>query len=228
MLRRRLELIPLLLTSLAVICAAMFILMGKRIETRIGTELFTSTYEFLLVVVIGSGVSVLFQAVSYARDARERRRTLQRDIHDTLIAGYNDAKRARRLLRARARVIDHTSPALLDAGEYDRQMEAISSAQLAIELATRRIQMNRTIFPKRDDLIASLTTVGKYLNGVIDEWEDVRPAAVDGHRPLISGSVPELTAFLQHFKDSPRFHQGFKIPFDRVLELLEQALVSEV
>src|ERR1043165_8291578 len=102
---RRYQVFPLLLTSIAVVGVWMFLFMGKPLIAYMGSELFSLTYEFLLMVVIGSGVSALFQTVTHGRQARERRRELQRELHQTIVSGWNDAKRARRLLRARGRVV---------------------------------------------------------------------------------------------------------------------------
>jgi hypothetical protein len=226
---RKVEIFPLLLTALAVIGVWMFLFIGKPLIAHMGTELFTLTYEFLLMIVIGSGVSVLFQTIGYGRDARDRRRTLQRELHQGLVSGYNEAKRARRLLRARGRansVPDSTNPTI-NAAEYDRQLEALSSAQLSIELAIRRIEVNRNMFPRHDELLRALTTVGKYLNSIIDEWEEIRPTITEARASLPMAVLPELDAFIRHYADSPRFRDGFKIPFDEALRLLENALVSE-
>jgi hypothetical protein len=226
---RRYEVFPLLLTALAVIGVWMFLFLGKPLIAHLGTELFTLTYEFLLMIVIGSGVSVLFQTVSHGREVRDRHRVLQRELHQELVSGYNDAKRARRLLRARGRAANGAAhPALgMNAAEYDRQLEALSSAQLSIELAVRRIEMNRSLFPRHADLLRALTTVGKYLNSIIDEWEEIRPTLTKSRTPLLMTSLPELHAFIQHYADSPRFREGFKNPFDQALRLLEQALASD-
>lgn len=226
---RRLEVVPLIITALAIGAVGLFIVRGQSVEQRVGGQVFALTYEFLLSVVIGSGVSVLFQTISYARELRDRRRSLQREIHQSLVAGYNDAKKARRLLRARARSAVHAPDAVgcgIDAAAYDEQMEALSEAQLSIELATRRIEFNRTLFHRAPDLLAAMKAVGKYLNTVIDEWEDVRPLVSDRRAPLTLARVPCLDAFLRDYRESPAFRDGFKVPFDDALRLLEEALLS--
>ena len=221
---RWLEMLPIFITMVAVLFVLMFLFRGERVAARIGPEVFTQTYQFLLMIVIGSGVSVLFQSVSYAREARERRRTLQREIHQCLVTGYNDAKRARRLLLARARHVNGGEAMSIHANEYDHQMEALSSAQLAIELTTRRVALNRNLFPD-DELRQCLHAVGDYLNGIIDEWEYTKPSLAE---PLVLSlaQLSELDAFLKPPSASARFRDGFKIPFDRALRLMEQAIAE--
>lgn len=229
--RRRFEVIPLTVTLLAAAGVWTFLVVGESIKDRLGEDLAGMTYQFLLIIVLGSGVSVLFQTVAYGREMRERRRTLQREIHDSLVSGYNDAKRARRLLRARARASSGDSRShagnTIDAAEYDRQLEALSSAQLSLELAMRRVVMNRTFFAHHAELIAALRMVTNYLNAIIDEWEDMRPRLISSGAIFTISDLPELDAFLRHYASAPRFREGFKKPFDDALELLEKALVAD-
>lgn len=222
----RAEILPALLMLLAASGVCSFIVLGKSISEHIGAGVFNATYEFLLVAVLGSGVSVLFQAGSHVRAARERREKLQREIHLALVTGYNDAKRARRLLRARART-RRGETYIIDPSEYERQLEALSSAQLSIELATRRIELNRSAFPESGELLRALHAVCEYLNSVVDEWEDIRSQSCDSHATLHMAQLPRLEAFLLHYQQSPEFRDGFKIPFDTVLILLERGLAGD-
>jgi hypothetical protein len=227
---RRYQLFPFLLTTVAVIGIWMFLYVGKPLIAYMGSELFSLTYEFFLMVVIGSGVSALFQTMTYGREARDRRRELQRELHQTIVSGWNEAKRARRLLRARGRVVaapPAPSIAAIDPAEYDRQIEALSNAQLSLELAARRIEVNGGMFPSPEAILESISAVAKYLNSIVDEWEELRPSLSKASQPLPIAALPELGAFIQPYADSPRFRDGFKIPFDRALRLLEEAHLSE-
>lgn len=220
---RRIYVLAIAVTFLSVAGVVAFIIGGEAISNAIGNQLFVMTYQFMLVVVLGSGVSVTFQMISRAEDVRERRRELQRQLHDLLVCGYNDAKRARRLLKARAR-IGSATPAI-DAAVYDAQLEALSSAQLSIELATRRVEMNRPFFSDADVLVESLRRVAKYLNTIIDEWEDALPRLKSLDR-INASDLPQLEVFLRPPAESLLFFEGFKKPFDLALRLLEKALVS--
>lgn len=218
---RRINVLAIAVTIIAIFGVLMFIFGGQTISKAIGRELFGMTYQFLLVVVLGSGVSVTFQMITRAEDMRERRRELQRQLHELLVSGYNDAKRARRLLKARARVGNDS----IDAAVYDEQLEALSNAQLAIELATRRVEINRMLFENADALVAALRAVENYVNTVVDEWEAVRPRLKpDDHIDAVQ--LPELVMFLRSPSESPPFREGFKKPFDLALRLMEKALVS--
>jgi len=218
---RKAAFVPTLLTLAAAFGVGVFIVYGEDITALIGGEIFAMTYQFLLLIVLGSGVSVMFQAVTYSRELRERSRRLQREIHLALVSGYNDAKRTRRLLRARGRC---DAQGGISAAEYDRHLEALSDAQLSIELATRRIEFNRTLFVRDTQLVNALEIVGKYLNGVVDEWEDVRPTLSPASGGLQLADLPELATFLSTPDLAPRFRCGFKEPFDHALALLEEAL----
>jgi len=217
---------PGLLTIVAAAGVGMFILQGEIITAQIGSELFVMTYQFLLLIVLGSGVGVIFQAITHHRELRERGRRLQREIHLALVCGYNDAKRARRLLRARGR---RDPDGGISASEYDTHLQSLSDAQLAIELATRRIEFNRALFIGEERLVKSLDLVGKYLNRVVDEWEDARPRIFTNvvSAELRLRDLPELDMFLRSPNLASAFRTGFKEPFDEALELLEESLRSD-
>lgn len=221
----RVQTVPIVVTILAIAGSAICIVAAPVVREYLDDEVFKLTYQFLLIVVLGAGVSASFQAISFAREARERRRAFQREVHDGLVTGYNDAKRARRLLRARARVnIDPETSARYDIlfKQYDRQLEALSGAQLSIEFAIRRIEVNRLLFYHADDIVASLKVVEKYLNEVIDEWEETGPKAKTlGPVKLTSAELPNLEDFLRHYHPAARFPSHFKEPFKKALRLIE-------
>jgi hypothetical protein len=225
--RRLVEFIPLLVTALAVAAIMVFVQKPQAMHARLDPEVFKLSYQFLLIVVLGSAVTLSFQAIAVGRDARDKRRSMQREIHDALVEAYNDAKHARRLLRARARTggngADPSVDPRLDVDEYDGQMEAVSRAQLGIELVIRRIKFNSRSFRRAKEITTHLGIVEKYLNQVIDEWEDVRVQSRRSPR-LTVHSLPALDDFLRHYDHSARFRLEFKVPFASALQLLERAL----
>lgn len=225
--RRAIELVPLVVTGLGVAAVSVYIRSPEVLRAQLEPEVFKLTYQFLLVVVLGSAVSLSFQAVAVGRDAREKRRTMQREIHDALVQAYNDAKHARRLLRARARIggngPDPAAHPRVVYDEYDKQLEAVSRAQLSIELVIRRISFNKRSFRRAGAIVDHLRTVEKYLNTVIDEWEDVGRKSRRSPQLTIE-KLPALDDFLRHYDDSAKFGQDFKNAFAAALQLLEQAL----
>lgn len=218
---------PLLITVCAVAAVVTFIRTPEVVRARlVDPEVFKLTYQFLLIVVLGSAVTVSFQAVAVARDAREKRRTMQREIHDALVQAYNDAKQARRLLRAS---VSSGEPHSVNNSrvvfrQYDKQLEAVSRAQLGIELVIRRIRFNHTSFKRSDEIVGHLKTVEKYLNRVIDEWEEVRRNSDTDPPQVVVSELPALDDFLRHYDESAVFGREFKESFAAALQLLEQAV----
>lgn len=209
----------------------MFITWRHAFESYLGDELFKLTYQFLLLVVVGGAVSIGYQSGAAARDQREKHRMLQRHIHQDLLSGYMAAKQARRLLRARAlRYESHfwwIIRIYVRFDEYDRQLQAVSEAQLKLESAIRQIEVNRTLFKKSAGVILSqLTNVDKYMGSLIREWERAARKLSAAPRELPLRMLPALSTFVARFERNEPFHLNFKRPFRNALRLFERAIAE--
>jgi hypothetical protein len=220
---RRYDRAPAIVTGVAVAAGILLLLSSRVAGVDIGAEPYKTTYQFLLVTIVGAAVTGMYQAVAFARELRERRRQFQRDVHDHLVSSYNDAKRARRMLRARA--ITPSEESTLISGpavhldEYAQQMETISDAQLSLELAIRRVEANRPLFSAPSRLIDELERGEKYLNSLVDEYEALQLPSSTKNVSL--ATVPGLRHFLEPFHESGPFRDSFKDPFGRAMKLLE-------
>jgi hypothetical protein len=215
---------------------AAVLILGHEVMTKaVGVEAYKLLLQFLLVVVLGGGVTLIYQAFNRHADQRlerlqhekERaealRETRQRYLHD-LIGHYNAVKRARRLLRAKALT---SEPALLDrrvrVGEYDELLMTVLDAQLAIETMARAMRAEGSLFAGEQDLTASLSTAEAYLRALITEYEEVLPQA---GQEIALRTMPELAAFIGPYKESGKFRVEFVHTVQAAMATFEWLIVE--
>jgi hypothetical protein len=205
--------VVMILVALGAVAA--FLVWGPQIKVRLAPEVFNLTYEFLLVVVIGGAVSLLYGRFAAERDLARERRAALRQMHTELLAAYNAAKRVRRKLRAHVGYssgLGVTPGARVEAGEYERQMDALMDAQLTFEVYAKRAADSKLWFLHGETLGKELGKIEKYLNAIIDEYEKEFKhfAGAPPSRPLTElgtlaeyiGPTPETGGFKTQFKDA--------------------------
>jgi hypothetical protein len=167
------------------------------------------------------------QAVENERD-RERQSVEYREglLMATLTStmnAYARTKKARRLLRARARV-PMAGGALIRAEQYDLYLDWINDAQLDFENLARDIDTSAQAFTKPAFLKDELHKMDSYLETLIEEYEKERgkftgePLA----RPLIE--LPALADFLLRTSES-KFNASVVFPYRNVQQGLRQDLL---
>ncbi len=205
---------------------------------RLG-DLADETYGFFLFVMVGGGVTWLVQRHLQMREERRLRRSKNQEIgeeeqrlllqtYTELLTAYNKAKRVRRLLRARVLHApeDRARPEeqLIDAAEYDEQLETLIGAQLEFESIKRRIEGNKSLFSDYPELGYHLDVIKSYLHETIEEYED-RRTDFSGDPPRLSVSeLPELLNFLGPYGPEPEYWREFKRPFRSALSILKLAV----
>jgi hypothetical protein len=216
--------------------AAALIVWHETINTLLGAEAYKTLLQFFLVVVLGGGVSLLFQAFNREAD-RQAERLRLRQLHATgvqetrqrylreLVDQYNSVKRVRRLLRATA--LTH-APVLMDrsvrVARYDELMQSLLGAQLSLETMARTMPTDGSVFASVPELTGAVRAAEEYLRGLITEYEEARPQAV---QPEIGiRMLPELAVFLGPYADAERFRVEFVQPMNTVLALVERTITE--
>jgi hypothetical protein len=219
-------------TFVALAGVAAFIVWRPAIESSLGTDAFKLTYQFLLVSVVGGAVSAIYKEFQRQRDeqtkrteqsaaTREAKRTLQRQFLTDGVAAYNAAKKARRLLRAKA--IEPGPNAQIHRQPYDDQMQALMDAQLAFEALVERVRASPTLFP---GLESDFDAIEKYLSEILKEYES-RLSQFTGTPPtLVLTSAAKLAEFTANYSPGSDFDVKFKQQFDRITKRL-QDLITE-
>jgi hypothetical protein len=163
-----------MLISLAL--AALLVFQNEAVTRMVGAEAYKIFLQFILVAVIGGGVSLVYQAVN--RDADLRTERIQRDEERALVLResrrryprdlveqYNAVKRARRMLRAQALTYQPgATERRVRVVKYDEFLQAVLDAQLSPEAVAHIVRADDKLFPTKGALTASLRPAEGYEN----------------------------------------------------------------
>lgn len=228
--------------ALAIVAAIGFILAHSALEAWLGTEVFKLTYEFLLIVVIGGAISLLYSQFTksqeqadkikeQAREKRDKEKTLQGKFRVGFLQSYNGAKSVRRLLRATARTITDAKGTTTDGikpAPYDRLMQKLVQVQLQIETLREEAAAEKDLFagvPELQDLDTNLESIESYLNDIVGEYEDSYKLFHKGDLQPVS-EFPKLTEFIGPYDDAIDFKTRFKKPAKDILEGILKLLMK--
>lgn len=128
------------------------------------------------------------------KDKDERDRALdayRREFYADLITAYNDLKATRRILRGAGLTPRSSAVAPgLDMDTLDEQVRSLIRTQLTFERMRREMEAPDASFATHDAEIGRLLVeIEQYANGVIHEWETMRP------RLDANGSVDQLAGW---------------------------------
>ena len=205
-----------------------FLLWPNRVRALIdNNDVFKLTYEFLLIGVIGGALSLFYQNVQRQREIREAERGLQRQLLREVIQAYNDAKRVRRLLRAKARDNPAMKDTLVRAQPYDEQMQILLDVQLDFEAFKHQAQSNSLLFPADSGVQADLDSIEKYLNEIVGEYETHFSLFTGGPPPTLPlARLCKLKDFIAKRQDGTHFDKRFKGPFHSVVAALQKLIIA--
>lgn len=200
----------------------------------VGVEGYKTLLQFLLVAVLGGGVSLVYQAFNRqaeqraerARLAEERatvvRETRQRYLGE-LIGLYNSVKRTRRLLRARAQVYTASGDSHLRVAMYDEHLQLLVDAQLSLEMVVRNVRAEGTLFDAEPDLLPSLRETEEYVRDLISEYETVMPEVTQGATEI--PTPPQLADFIGSYEGSA-FRVRFIRPVQAAMAAIERLITA--
>jgi hypothetical protein len=217
------------LLALSFVGTIAFLLWPNRVRAVIDdNDVFKLTYEFLLIGVIGGALSLFYQNVQHQREVREAERGLQRKLLREVIQAYNDAKKVRRLLRAKARDERAMKDTVIRAQPYDEQMQVLLDIQLDFEAFKHQAaQSNPGLFPADSGVHAGLDSIEKYLNEIVGEYETHFSLFTGGPPPTLPlAQLRKLQDFIAKRKDGSDFDKRFKGPFHSVVAALQKLIIA--
>jgi hypothetical protein len=163
------------------------------------------------------------KAKDAARKAIDYRESLLLSTLTAAMRAYGRTKKARRLLRARARV-KGTPDAMILAEPYDSYMDWLNDAQLDLENLARDIETSAPAFSKPIVLRDHIRKVDSYLSALIKEYETKR-GEFHGQTPSLSLSeLPTLARFLAPSAEGD-FKPSVVIPYHEVQKGLREDLL---
>jgi hypothetical protein len=221
----------------AVVCwsvAVALIVWHAALTRLVGVEAYKMLLQFFLVIVLGGGISLLYQAFNRESDRRiERLKQMElraAGIQETrhrylreLVDQYNRVKRTRRLLRATA--LNHElvfADRRVRVARYDELMQSILDAQLSLETMVRTMRVEDGVFATEPEVVRSVIAAEVYLRALVTEYEEVMPQATQDEIAL--RVLPELAAFLGPYREADRFRAEFVQPMNAVLAAVERAI----
>jgi hypothetical protein len=162
--------------------------------------------------------------VERLRDERERKDALLRSLLEETLANYHDAKRARRLLKARVWLQDDGDEIDLDV--YDEHLATINDAQLNFELLMRTVGVLHDR-PRIDErkLHDCYSEVEEYLNKIVSEYEEHRRRVAHAVGKVSIRDLPALRGFLE---ESHTFKSGASTPIESAIKDFRKALCEQL
>jgi len=171
-----------------------------------------------VAAIIGAGISVLFfdyqrerqkldraweKAQEYNRKCLENREDLLRATLARARESYDEVKKARRLLRARAIEVQKDSEKqLVVAAAYDTHMDVIIDAQIEFRTLRAFVDNSKREFSKHKDLVAALESMQTCLTPLITEYENSRKIFAGKIPSMELSALTKLKAFIGPYKDS--------------------------
>jgi cell division protein FtsB len=174
-----------------------FIVWHEQLIAHLNIEVFKLCFQFLLIVVLGGAVTLLFTAFTKQREeffkqkekkansikeenekkkaAIKEDRALLLKFNNEFIEAYNGIKKVRRLVRARTRIRSEHNKSEenteINTIGYDEQMQDLTTIQLQFEFLKDEVKSSPNLFAgskKAKDAIGDIET---YLGRIVTEYE---------------------------------------------------------
>lgn len=193
-----------------------------------GLELSKSLLQIIVVFVIGTIVSALVNNHNNNRKREESFDELRKSVLLKLHRSYADAKKSRRVMRAKAfrpAFYDESNQAArVDLEVYDEQMELINETQLELEIIAKDVETNSYAFSDPGKVVENIRSMEQVLNLVVKEWERKRGGF--DQPPLIT-ALPQLLSYVQSDKldKESYFRVKFVLNYYQALTLVRQDIV---
>jgi hypothetical protein len=230
--------VVVVVSCLAVAAAVYLLTWHSSAISTIGIEGYKLLLQFVMIVVLGGAITLLYQA--FNRKAEERTaarlsaeqqadnvRTLRQDYMTQLIGEYNRTKQARRLIRARALVRPNSSGKdHVKVAEYDKEMQAVLDAQLTLETIAYAVRAEPELFPEGTSIRDSVKAMEEYLHTLVSEYEEHLPNLPIKSSLTPLDTLPALKEFIGPYQSSTGFRQNFVHRFHAALSDLQLLLIS--
>jgi len=238
------------ITLSAVIGVYLFIRYTNILKLHLDYEIFKLCFQFLLIIVLGGAVTLVFTNYTKLREEKIRKKEKeserrfdckksQHKFHNDFVQSYNSIKLIRRMIRARARILfideQNNKTVLLDTKTYDNQLQELTKLQLQFEFYIDEAESNPSLFPDKgvnSRLQTEIKLMRDYLNELVTEYEDCYKLFKNRHYvtkvetiPLIE--LPILSEFIVTYKNAVDFKGKFRKPANEVQKILLK-LLSEV
>jgi hypothetical protein len=200
-------------------------LMAPERSSDIWVNLAGSAAQIVVLAISGGVVATVVRDRESRRDDDRRRQERLLAFANEVDLGFNEIKRARRLLRTFG--FDAPAGRILTAEQATglrAQMAQLNDTELSFEMHARTVEARPTVFgPQSEALRGELDAVSAYLRRVLLEWEtDPTVVAEDADASVLLG-WQHFSGFVAYDDASLRaFRDGVADPVARIDAILAQ------
>ncbi len=201
-----------------------FAVVGELLARVIQYDVFKLLAQFFIVTVLGAAATMVYADHSWAREKREQKREILRETLRQLIEVYNECKRVRRLLRAKAICTDQSEKKFVRRDRYDVLLERLNDAQLRLEFYKRYVKWNADLFEEAVGVAEHLEKAKESLNCVVAEWEKATEECSSAESTYALKELPKLKELIVSAKEG--FVPCVAVPVEMVLQSLADAIIG--
>ena len=205
-------------SSIVVAISALLIGIILKLDTSarsaISIELVKSLLQVVVIATLGGVVSLLAQEFNRDREKREALNDFRKTLLSHLVQIFREAKKARRLLRAKRDSLQF----------YDEQMAVINELQLDLETINEEIKTTKQAFPG-EEAQSRISTMATYLNKLVEEYEKNMPKLNRKSPPVSLDQLEYLNDFIGPFRES-KFSQEFAHLYNEALKLMRDVIMG--
>lgn len=214
------------LIALVVVAAAgLLVVAGGWPVKDLPTEIAKSLLQLAVIAVAGHVVSILITKANNERQDLIRADDLRNALLNRLNQSFVDVKKVRRLARATSEkvVIGENVYLFVHKTKFHEYLQSLNDAQLELELVSKDVESNKSLFVDAEDVITRLDMMEEYLNGLVDEYEHSSvKTVVDPLDCYPVASFPRLGDLLGSYKVSD-FRKAFVHTYYANLESIRRA-----
>lgn len=241
--------VAIFITILAFIGVLFFLKFPNYLKTHTDPELFKYCFQFLLLVVIGGAVTLVFTIYTKLTEQKSKEKEkenekrfeckkVQHKFHNDFVQSYNSIKLLRRMFRARTRLLykdqQGNKTVAINTKLFDIQMQELTKLQLQFEFYIDEAESNPNLFPDRNvnnSLQTKMKMMRDYLNELVTEYEDCYKLFPNEHyitniETIPLTELPKLAEFIISYKNAINFKEKFRKPANDVQKILLNLLAS--
>jgi hypothetical protein len=194
------------------------------------TEIAKSLLQLTVVAVAGHVVSILITKANNERQDLMRADELRNALLDRLNESFVEVKKVRRLARATSEkvMIGAVTQLFIHKSRFHEYLQALNDAQLKLEIVSKDVESNKSLFIDAKDVIKRLDMMEEYLNRLVDEYEHLSVMTVSDPVdcfPVIGFS--RLSDLLGPYKTS-NFRKEFVHTYYANLESIRKAFSKKI
>lgn len=182
------------------------------------------TTQFVFVTIFGGLIALLYKRSEQERELRRAQRASLEEFYRDAVAAYHECKKIRRTLSAFSiRGAQHTQPWQIERACYEKLMDGLEDVQLKMERMIRDVTSREYLFSdKQTELNRELTRIEKYLNHLLDHYEQSYAARRIVEENMLINLEEPLRVFVesQHHDPYSEGSRGLFEPAKRMRELV--------